>query len=644
MKFLPKYQGNAYTAMTLRLLTALVLLFVSRILIYFFNYSLFQDISVRHLLFLFFSGLRFDLFTLAVLNLPYILLSSVPFAFKYQMGSRITAGAFFYILNILGISVNFIDVIYYRFTQKRMTIDIFSYVNENGREIISLIPDFLQDFWLAFVLWLITIALLIWISIHIRVNTKIKKSLSWKNYLFDSLKFIVIAILFVIISRGGLQNKPINIINAGEYTQPKYFPVILNTPFTIIKTKDETSVAMKDYFNGGDPGTIYTPVNVFERKPNDKERLNVVIIILESFSAEYSGFLNTGLDHGRYMGYTPFLDSLMQQSLTFKGFANGEKSIDGIPAIISGIPSLLDSPFLTSPYASNDINSVSSVLKASGYSTSFFHGGTNGTMGFEAYTKIAGFDNYYGRNEFDNDSYFDGNWGIFDEEFLQFSALKTDQMKEPFLTAIFTLSSHHPYTIPEKYKGKFPDGPQEIQQSIGYADYALRRFFERVSQSPWFGRTLFVLTADHTHPGYYSFYKNPVGRYQVPMIFYHANHIKPEYRKNTVQHSDIFPSILDYLNINAGCIAFGYSVFQDNHDGFAASYNNKTYQLIQGNFVFQFDGEKGISLYDFESDSRLTHNLITSNSKVAGEMELFVKAIVQQFNNRMIRNDLIIRN
>jgi len=644
MKTSPLYQGNTYIAMALKLSIALALLFLSRILIYFFNISLFAEINYSHLIFIFFAGLRFDLFSLVILNIPFIALNSLPFGFKYNRIYQMAANFCFYIFNLTGISANFIDVIYFRFTQKRMTIDIFNYVGENSKEILSLLPDFLRDFWFVFVLWTSICGIMIWLSTRIKINYDLIKNFNRKNFLIDTSRLLIVMALFLLFSRGGIQNKPINIINAGEYTLPRYFPVILNTPFTIIKTKDESAVSLKNYFNGKEPDGIFTPVNSFKKNSETDKRLNLVIIILESFSTEHSGYLNPDLEDGNYKGYTPFLDSLMQQSLAYKGYANGEKSIDGIPAIISGIPSLMNSPFLISPYATNDFNSIASLLKETGYSTAFFHGGTNGSMGFESYTKIAGFDKYYGRTEFGNDDYYDGNWGIFDEEFLQFTALKTDQMKEPFFTTVFTLSSHHPYTIPEKYKNKFPAGKQDIHESIGYTDFSLKRFFDTVSRMSWYDHTLFVLTADHTYTGYHQFYKNMVGRYMVPIVFYHINNILPGIGQETTQHTDIFPSVLDYLNYEGNCLSFGSSIFDPVTKRFAVSYNNGTYQLISDNFVYQFDGEKGISLYNFAKDKKLANDLTIIENNAAGEMDTLMKAIIQQFNNRMIRNDLKIKD
>ncbi len=639
------YRGNVYIALALKLIVALMLLFLSRILIYFFNPSLFSGIGFSHLMFVFFAGLRFDLVTLVIVNIPLIFFTAVPLGFRYNWVYQAILNILFCITNSVALALNFIDVIYFRFSQKRMTIDIFEYAKENGNEIVSLIPDFIRDFWFPFILWIFFVLVLVWIIRRISVDENLIKKYRLKNYLLDTVKFVVIMILFIIAGRGGLQYRPINIINAGEYTEPRYFPVLLNTPFTLIKTKDETTIVPKVYFSDQQElDSIFTPVKSFNHQPENFRNLNVVILILESFTAEHSAFLNPEFDNGTYRGFTPFLDSLMRRSLVFKGYANGEKSIDGIPAILSGIPSLMTGPFITSTYAGNKINSIAGLLKSKGYSTAFYHGGTNGTMGFEAYTKIAGFDRYFGRSEYNNENDFDGKWGIFDEEFLQFTSQKMDQMNQPFVAAIFTLSSHHPYTVPGKYKGRFPKGEIDIHESIGYSDFALKQFFNTVSTADWFDSTLFVLTADHTYQGNYSSYRTSIGKYSIPIVFYQFGKNWGTQGAITVQQTDILPSILDYLGYDDDFIAFGQSVFDTATQHFAVSYLSGIYQLIQDGYVLKFNGEKDVAFYRIENDNFLRHNLVHRQDAVQQSMNKLTKAIKQQFDYRVVNNELTIKH
>jgi phosphoglycerol transferase MdoB-like AlkP superfamily enzyme len=635
------FRGNIYNGLAIKLSIALVLLFLSRVLIYFFNPSLFSGIGFGHLMFVFFAGLRFDLFTLVIINLPLIFFSSIPLNIRENKIYQKILNVVFYVCNSFALALNMIDVIYFRFSQKRMTIDIFSYVKDTRNEITSLIPNFIADFWYIFILWIFFIFLLIWTTGKIKIETGYNKVHSFKKYVIETIKFIVVLILTIIIGRGGFQYRPVNIINAGEYTESRYFPVLLNTPFTIIKTRNETVIVPRIYFADKEElDEIFTPVKSYKHQVEGFKNLNVVILILESFTSEHSAYLNPNLDGGKYSGYTPFLDSLMSHSLVYKGFANGEKSIDGIPAIISGIPSLMVGPFITSPYAGNTINSVASLLKEKGYSTSFYHGGTNGTMGFESYTKIAGFDFYVGRSQYNNDNDFDGKWGIFDEEFLQFTARNIGEMDQPFLAAIFTLSSHHPYTIPEKHKNKFPKGTLDIHESIGYSDFALKQFFQSVSKTDWFDSTLFVLTADHTYHGYYPFYRTSVGKYSVPIVFYQHGHHWDNQKIITVQQTDILPSIMDYLGYSEEFVAFGESVFDTTVNHFSISYLSGIYQLISEGYVLKFNGENDIAFYQLENDSLIQLPLTNEASEVQQSMSKMTKAVKQQFDFRMVNNQL----
>ena len=72
-------------------------------------------------------------------------------------------------------------------------------------------------------------------------------------------------------------------------------------------------------------------------------------------------------------------------------------------------------------------------------------------MNFNSYAKSAGYDLYYGRTEYNNEEDYDGQWGIWDEPFLMNMTKEISKIKEPFLTTVFTLSSHNPYKVPKKY-------------------------------------------------------------------------------------------------------------------------------------------------------------------------------------------------
>ena len=357
------------------------------------------------------------------------------------------------------------------------------------------------------------------------------------------------------------------------------------------------------------------------------DKKNVVIIIMESLSKEFVGYYND-------TGLTPFLDSLSNHSLVFNNaFANGLRSIEALPAITASIPTLSNTPFITSSYSQNNFNSMASLLNKKGYSTSFFHGGTKGTMGFYGYCKKAGFKKYYGLEEYNNNQDYDGSWGIYDEPFFKFFANKLSAETKPFFSTIFSLSAHPPYSLPKKYLNNFKDGKLEIHKLIQYSDFSLKTFFNSIKNEKWFSNTIFVITADHTSPkSADSKYKNRIGRYSIPMLFY-APALNIKGVDSTItQQIDIMPTLLDLLNYEDDFFAFGESVF--NKDGWAIHYNNKRYCLITENGIINNID----TIYNNYSSWKLKDSILINNIS-----KNKLKAIKQVYSNTMNNNNLIVK-
>jgi len=634
------WKNRPVAVVFIRMAGMLLLLALTRMLLYFFNPAMFAGLSVPGLFGVFLQGLRFDLSALFIVNTPYILLQLLPFPFRSNRYYAFMCDAVFFLANLSALAANLADVVYYRFTLKRTTADIFSYLGVNRSEVTALIPSFLGDFWYIFLLFLLLLIILVMLMRKTRVKSISAGGKPLTRFLAGLAGLAVAAFIAVVAIRGGFQHKPVSLIDAGRHTEARYTPLVLNTPFTIAKTYNKGGLSLVAYFdNEKELEKIYTPLYTPGHGEKDFRSLNVVVIILESFSAEFVGSLSREFIGGDYQGYTPFLDSLTCRSLTFTGYANGKKSIEAVPAILSGLPSLMDDAYILSPYAGNRIASMAGLLAAKGYETAFFHGGTNGTMGFEAYAKLAGYQRYFGRTEYDNEQDFDGKWGIFDEEFLQYTSGELNRLKEPFHAVIFTLSSHHPYTIPEKYEGRFAGGPLKIQASVSYADYALKKFFHSCAAMPWFANTLFVLTADHTAESYYPYYQTGAGELSIPIIYYMQGDSLHGFRREVTQQSDILPSVMDFLHYGEAFVSFGRSVFRGGGEGYAVAYFNGRYRMIRQDRLIHFDGSRTISLYALREDPMLENNIAGKDSLERAQ-EIFLKALIQQYNARVAGNRL----
>ncbi len=636
---------NEYLVLAYRLLLIMVFYSAFRILFYLLNTELFPNITFGSFMTIMKGGLLFDLSAMLYLNGLYALLYLLPLPFKFSKAYQGTLKGIYLTINSLGLALNSIDLIYYRFILKRTTYNVIS-ILENETNMGKLWVQFILDYWYVAVLFILSVYLLAKAYSFLQPKA-IKFSNRWFYPALSVLALTVFTGFSIVGMRGGYRHstRPINMANAGKYVNsPDEMAIVLNTPFCVIRTWGKKSFTAYDYFEDKEVlEEVYNPVTTTDTVA-DKPKKNVVIFILESFNREFLGAFNPTLDNGNYKGYTPFLDSLSQHSLIFPNtFANGRKSIDAMPSVLASIPALV-LPYVVSEYSSNRINGLPYLLKKEGYQSAFFHGAPNGSMGFDSFANVAKFDEYKGMTEYNNDADFDGMWGIWDEPFFQFYANEMNQMEEPFMTSLFSLSSHHPFKVPEQYTDVFPKGTLPVHQGIGYTDHALKMFFEAAKQMPWYENTLFVITADHSTQAQYDISQTSVNKFQIPLILFSpGDSTLRGINTELAQQIDIMPTVLSYIGFNKEpYIAFGKDLLNSDHDRFVINYTNNSYQMMHGDYVIHFDGEHIISAFDIAIDPFMKNNIKDTDTGYQTSMPL-MKGVIQQYNNRMIEDNLTIR-
>jgi phosphoglycerol transferase MdoB-like AlkP superfamily enzyme len=193
--------------------------------------------------------------------------------------------------------------------------------------------------------------------------------------------------------------------------------------------------------------------------------------------------------------------------------------------------------------------------------------------------------------------------------------------------------------VPQEFEGKFKGGPLVIHKCIEYTDYSLKKFFEKASKMPWYKNTLFVITADHTSSEIqFDESRTAWGFYSVPVIFFKPDHSLKGYSDQLVQQVDIMPSVLGHLHFSSPYVAFGRDIFRETSAPIAFNYKDNVYQLMEGEYLLQFDGSKTLALYNFKTDKMLTHDLKDEQPEVKSWMEEKIKAVVQQYNNRLVED------
>ncbi|MEP6735974.1 MAG: LTA synthase family protein [Chryseolinea sp.] len=636
-----RLKGNIYLALVLRLLLAMFLLSLSRIGFYLYNTKYFPEVTFGSFLYMLYGGLKFDLTTVLYFNSLIILMSIIPLDIRFNRIYQQVTRYLFFILNGIALACNVADFIYYKFTLHRTTADIFDEFSGNGPSAGNLFFRFLVDYWYAslFLVALIVLMALLYNRTKV-LGPLMNNRLAY--YVLGLLFIPAIAYLFIGGVRGGFRHstRPITLSNAGEFVNnPNETSIVLNTPFSVFRTIGKNIVKKVEYFSSeqalnAEFNPIHTPKDSIPFKPQ-----NVVIFILESFSKEFFGVYNQ--DKPGYKGYTPFLDSLVQHSKSFQySFSSGRKSIDAPPSVLAGIPTF-SVPFVLTTFANNNFNSIASLLNKKGYHSSFFSGQPNGAMGFTSFTSMAGFQHYYGMTEYGNNDDFDGIWGIWDEKFFAYHARMLKEFPEPFVSAMFSTTSHHPFIVPEEYEGKFKGGKQPILKCVEYTDYSLREFFRKVSKEPWYQNTLFVFTADHCSSEIiFDESRTTRGLFSIPIIFFKPDNSLASTETDIISQSDIMPSILGYLHFDQPYFAYGRDTFREKTEPMAFNFRD-SYNLYVGDYLLNFDGQRPIGLYKFKSDKLLTEDVMKNNPEVVKTMATRMKGIIQQYNNRMISNKLL---
>ena len=621
---------------------ALILFYsLLRFIFYRYNLSHFPEAKLLH----FVGGLRFDLSAIAYLNLPWIAIALLPFPFFQRKGWQLGSDIYYIAANSTALLANCIDIGYFPYVSKRLTADIFSYLRHAQFDTGALLPVFLRQFLWMLPLLALFIALMVWLCRKSRryagkANPETRRGLS--KILLHSGSYVAVLFLALTLMRGGWQLRPLSLVSAGDYATPQYMPLVLNSPFTLLRTIGKESIPEFGYFPTlADAERIYNPLHIAYAAPDIAHPpvKNVVLIVLEGISQELFAFYHP--QQPGYPKYCPFLDSLASRSWAFNGIANGRRTMEGIPAIVCGIPTLMEHAYIETPFVQNRLRSPVEMLRRKGFHTCFFHGAENGSMNFESFCHAIGYEAYFGLNEYPHPEDYDGSWGIPDRSFLHFMAERLHTMPQPFFATVMTLSSHHPFRVPKDAGGRtFPQGTHPMHTVSAYTDFALQEFFLQLSRESWYDSTLFIITADHAYEGSDAFTQNPYGNYLIPLLFYHPAADTAFFRTDFMQQTDLMPSLFAYLSLQDTLLCFGQNVFERGHVPTAVNYLSGVYQLFHRRNLLQYDGKKVVGFYPLEGNERLTNDRKNENSPEQREALLCLQAILQSYSHRMRNNAL----
>ncbi|MFI3299318.1 MAG: sulfatase-like hydrolase/transferase [Rikenellaceae bacterium] len=573
-------------SLALRIFYVYALLWGLRLLFWWYNYSVIGAIDASEWGELISGALLFDTANVGYTFSLFTVLSLLPLSAKGLRSKwyRVTL-CWSYLLGVfLVVLFNVGDAVYFHFARKRFSGEEFHFFNnDNSSDII--VKSMTENWYLV-----LLIVALMYLSYRV-YRWCARKVLDFKyglkNIVTYSILLVVSIGLIVVAMRGGIGRdvRPITLSNAAGYVKtPLKASLVLSNPFSILRTIGEDQPVRPHFMDSTELAKYYTPVHSAMTQDSlfgSQRGKNLVIFVLESFSAEHSKFLYPDLYEE---SLTPFIDSLMQHSLTFtRAYANGAKSIDALPSILSSIPSL-EIPFSTTSAALSDMDGIGHFLAEQNYDTKFYNGSPKGSMGYDAYARLAGvkqavsMDDY--QLKYGNEGY-DGFWGIFDMPFFEYFNEELSVTPQPFFASLFTLTSHHPFVVPKEYEDILPKGHTKVHQPVAYTDLSLKRFYEAASREAWFENSVFVFVADHVSSELYSdFARTTLGNTHI-VYFIHTPDGSLQGLDSTItQQIDIAPTLYHLFGRESDYFSFGRNVFDDSTDAFAINNNMGIYQLI----------------------------------------------------------------
>ncbi|MCC6817574.1 MAG: sulfatase-like hydrolase/transferase [Bacteroidia bacterium] len=609
-----------------RCLFALAVLFLSRILFIFYLFNYFQGAPLAELPIVFLAGVLFDIQALVYFLAPFHLISLLPFQLnrKYRQFSL----KFLFVLGLMLIVLfNFIDMEFYKVKSRRSGIELFELISDPSNPVLSYIFNY----------WWLLIILLLAIYLVYRFYPKGPSLYTLPTKWKATMYFFLISACLALGARGSFSVKPLRSFDAAAFVDARWVSACINSPTQLITSYSTLTPSPLNYFSDEVCFNIVNPIQTVKPAFGKAFQPNIVLIILESFGRDYCGFLNNE------PRYTPFLDSLSKEGLVFlNAYSSGNTSMESVPAIFASIPSLLDVPYINSNFQNNRVKGIHHYLSNAGYDCSFYYGARNGSMGFDNFLNISGKINYFGLDEYPRTKTdFDGSWGIWDEEYLHYFADELSNKKPPFFSSIFTLTSHDPYKIPQKYKNKFVEKDLPIHKAITYTDYALKTFFQRIWKNPQFNNTIFIITADHPSHSKSEYFYTPTGKYEIPIILYAPKLIQPGFNLKTSSHLDIFPTIMRYAGIEKPFFSFGRDLNDSTTRRTALNMDYGVSQIIEYPYCLRlFPNNRFLMHYQSKQtlNKHIRYQMDSSESILQKELEIELKARYQLYINSLLYN------
>lgn len=516
----------------------------------------------------FWMGFRVDIATLfTALALPTLLLLA-PFKGALHQRFRQIMGLLWALILCIIVGVIVGDILYFGFVHRHLSNELFVIAQDLNLIIDMALEFYLIELLLSTLLMAFAVGFFWWLfraSLHYSATR-------WRDYLLFGL---TVALLFLGI-RQNLSGHPFGITHA--FASPKIASgnLALNGFFSTLRAPRGKGVVDEQAVDPEHLQTLlrskrtafvdknYPALRRFSDERTPKP-YNVVIVLLESWSARYIDAIAGG-DYG----VTPNFDALAKDGVLFtRAYANGQRSIEGIGSMLCGITQPSALPNVGWGLEMHHLSYLGRMAKQNGYATLAMQSSDRGSFRLDAIMRLAGFEHYYGAEDMNRsnreDTTHSPRFGTWDGNMFDLLHVKLGELKEPFLGFTFTASTHSPFHSPGGAWEKYPHDNTKSEgflNTLYYADAMLGEFMRKAREEPWFERTLFIFTADHTL-GYKEIGKGEgvLEKHHIPLLLYAPALLAPRTDERIASQNDLFPTVVDLLGWSEPFASLGQSLF-----------------------------------------------------------------------------------
>ncbi len=441
--------------------------------------------------------------------------------------------------------------------------------------------------------------------------------------------FVLVAANFLLI-RGGLGGSPITQSMAYFSKEQLLNNAAVNTEWNLISsvlaakmTKKNPYLYLDSQKASSDVKTLYTSVKDTTINILNTKRPNVVLVIIESFTADLTKTL------GNEDGITPHFDSLINKGVLFtKIYSPGNRTDKGLIATLAGFPTLGTGSIVKWPEKMQKIPAISQSLYKIGYKTSFFYGGESEFDNYKAFILSHDYQKLTDKNNFTGNE-MKSRWGRFDEVVFDRQLNELNKEKQPFFSTILTLTNHEPFEVPGASKYGRSDNVAKFKSTAYYTDSCINVFISNAKKQDWYKNTLFVFVADHGHLLPKNSYDiSTPQRYHIPLLFY-GDVIKDEFKgykfNNVGSQTDLAATLLAQLDLPTKQFEWSKNLLNPYNKSFAFFSWDNGMGFIDNQQCVTFDNVGKMILYN--SDEKNT----AYTSKTLDHAKAYLQTVYRQF-------------